>query len=121
MAEDAVDQASHLAGLEIKRSITETLTISSAKTGDRASGEKLHPDLPYTSEDITRAIRDEMAQTVEDVLARRTRALFLNAKATIEMAPKVAKIMAVELDKDEEWENSQVEKFLKVADSYRIN
>jgi glycerol-3-phosphate dehydrogenase len=119
MAEDAVDQAMRLAGMEIRPSITETLSIYSAKT-DNAGGEKLHPDLPYTAEDVIRAVRDEMAQTVEDVLARRTRALFLNAKAAIEMAPEVAKTMAGELGKDMDWADKQVDDFLVVAEAYKL-
>src|SRR5580765_4535096 len=120
MAEDAVDQAVKLAGLDARPSITETLPIASTKmTVD--DKDKLLPDLPYTSSEVIRAVREEMAQTVEDVLARRTRALFLNAKAAIETAPKVAEIMAVELNKGAEWKNSQVETFIKVADSYKIN
>jgi len=39
-------------------------------------------------------VRDEMAWTLEDVLARRTRALFLNARAAIEMAPRAADFLA---------------------------
>lgn len=117
MAEDAVDQASRLAGLQSSQSITETLPISKAKA-DAASGDKLHPELPYTVGDVDRAVRDEMAQTVEDVLARRTRALFLNARAAIEVAPAVAIIMAKELGKGEDWVNDQIERFNAVAKSY---
>ncbi len=39
-----------------------------------------YPALPYTGAEVVWAVRAEMAQTVEDVLARRTRALFLNAR-----------------------------------------
>jgi len=49
--------------------------------------------------EIIFAVRHEYAQTVEDVLARRTRLLFLNAKAAIAAAPTVAAIMAKELEK----------------------
>lgn len=120
MAEDAVDQAARLAGLELRHSITETFPIAGANP-DAAIGDALHPDLPYTREDVLRAVRDEMPQTVEDVLARRTRALFLNAKAAVEMAPKVAEIMAELLDKDESWVTKQVENFNQIAKSYTRN
>lgn len=118
MAEDAVDQAARLVGLGARHSITATLPISGSKTEDAASADALHKDLPYTSANVIRAVRDEMAQTVEDVLARRTRALFLNAKAAIEMAPMVARIMAKELGKGEDWVNDQIERFNAVAKSY---
>jgi len=59
-----------------------------------------------------------MAVTVDDVLARRIRALYFDARASIEMAPKVANIMARELDKDETWEKQQVEEFVALAKGY---
>ena len=64
------------------------------------------------------ACKNEMARTVEDFLARRTRALFLDAKESIKMAPAVAKIMANELGNNKEWENSQIEKYTTLANSY---
>lgn len=45
------------------------------------------------------AARHEMARTLEDVLARRTRALFLNARAAIEMAARAADLLARELQR----------------------
>ena len=54
------------------------------------------------------AAREEMARTVEDVLARRTRALLLDARASIEAAPRVAEILAAELGRDEPWREDQV-------------
>ena len=65
----------------------------------------LHAQLPYTGAEVVWAARHEMARTVEDVLARRTRALFLNARAAAAMAPEVARLMAGELgwDADEDF------------------
>ena len=118
MAEDAVDMAIRVGGLEKARCRTETLKIEPPANSDDA-GEKLHPDLPYTNANIIRAVREEMARTVEDVLARRTRALFLNARAAIETVPKAAAIMAAELGEDEEWIKKQTSEFYDVANSYR--
>jgi len=59
-----------------------------------------------------------MAVTVEDVLARRTRALFLNARAAIAMAPRVAELMARELGCDANWQARQVASFHATAKSY---
>ncbi len=68
--------------------------------------------------EIVCATRFEMAQTVEDVLARRTRALFLNAKAAIEIAPKAARIMAMESGETEDWIDIQIRKFNETAVNY---
>jgi glycerol-3-phosphate dehydrogenase len=80
--------------------------------------EKLHKDLPYCAAEIVWATRFEMAQTVEDALARRTRALFLNAKAAIETAPKAAEIMADESGKGEDWIRKQIREFEETASRY---
>jgi glycerol-3-phosphate dehydrogenase len=70
---------------------------------------------------VVRAVRDEMARTVEDVLARRTRALFLNARAALEMAPAVAQIMARELGADEAWKARQLAEFQAIAVNYQLH
>ncbi|WP_166967837.1 glycerol-3-phosphate dehydrogenase/oxidase [Yeosuana marina] len=64
------------------------------------------------------AVRHEMARTVEDFLARRTRCQLLDAKESIKMAPKVAKIMAYELKEDDEWQLKQVADYIKVTSNY---
>ena len=61
-----------------------------------------------------------MALTIEDVLARRLRALFLDARAAIDIAPKVASIMAKEMNKDKDWENQQVNDFIELAQNYLL-
>jgi glycerol-3-phosphate dehydrogenase len=61
-----------------------------------------------------------MARTVEDVLARHTRALFLNASAAIAMADPVAKLLAAELGRDEAWIEVQVSEFRALAEQYRV-
>ena len=84
-------------------------------------GDKIHPALPYLKAEVVWSVRYEMARTVEDVLARRTRALFLDAKASMEMAPVVGKIMAKELGKRRSWRKAQVESYLKTASGYILN
>ena len=81
-------------------------------------GEKIHTRLPYTKAEIVWAIRYEMARTIEDILARRVRTLFLDARATIEIIPMVVKIAAKELDKDAFWEQQQITDFTKIANQY---
>lgn len=80
--------------------------------------ELIHPKLPYTFVEVVWACRYEMARTLEDVLARRTRALFLNAAASLEVAAKVASVMAEELGKDKKWEEEQTLAFQKQANNY---
>ncbi len=80
--------------------------------------EKLHINYPYTKAEVVWAVRNEMAMKVEDVLARRIRILFLDAKASIEMAPEVAKIMTTELKKDQNWIDKQLIDFNKLALRY---
>jgi glycerol-3-phosphate dehydrogenase len=76
--------------------------------------------LAYVGAEVIWAVRHEMARTVEDVLSRRTRALFLNAKAAMEAAPKVASLMARELGKDAEWEAQQLTAFHQVAKYFNL-
>jgi glycerol-3-phosphate dehydrogenase len=78
----------------------------------------IHPLLPYTFAEIAWAIEYEMAITLEDVLARRTRSILLNAKATQEIAPDIAKFMANKMQKDKTWIKSQIADFEKFAEGY---
>ena len=144
MAHDCVDQASTLADLPEKACVTKTLNIhgyhpNAAKFGDlsfygsdapailklveedETLGLRLDFDLPYIEAEVIWAAREEMARTVEDVLARRTRALFLNSKAALRMAPRVAAILAKELGHDEKWQADQVEKFNLTAAGFVVH
>ncbi|MCI0355797.1 MAG: FAD-dependent oxidoreductase, partial [Acidobacteria bacterium] len=143
MGEDAVDQAARAAGLRPRPSVTQRLRIHGwqdpperedplavygsdairvrALLAERLEwNARLHPDLPYRSGEVVWAVRYEMARTVEDVLARRTRALFLNARASMQAAAEAARLMAPELGKDAAWEERQVESFRKVAEGYLL-
>ncbi len=81
-------------------------------------GRPLHPALPYLEAEVIWAARWEMARTVEDVLSRRTRALLLNARAALEMAPRVAELLAAELGRDDSWRAAQVVEFSRLAAGY---
>ncbi|TVP50664.1 MAG: glycerol-3-phosphate dehydrogenase/oxidase [Mongoliibacter sp.] len=85
---------------------------------DASLGEKLHAEYPYTKAEVVWSARYEMAVKVEDVLSRRIRMLLLDAKAAVQMAPVVAKLMALELGKDDSWVNSELEDFKKLANKY---
>ncbi|MCU0565232.1 MAG: glycerol-3-phosphate dehydrogenase/oxidase [Oculatellaceae cyanobacterium Prado106] len=81
----------------------------------------LHPDLFYTEAEVRWAARYELARTVEDVLARRTRALFLDAAASLACAPRVAQILAEELGFDATWQQQQVEAYGAIAAGYQLS
>jgi glycerol-3-phosphate dehydrogenase len=82
---------------------------------DATLAERLEPRLPYTRAQVVYAARCEMARTVDDVLARRTRALFLNMDAARAAAPRVASLLAAELGRDLAWQAEQVAAFDKLA------
>jgi glycerol-3-phosphate dehydrogenase len=92
--------------------------IRSLIDAGKASGEPIHPRLPYLQAEITWAVQQEMCMTVEDALSRRTRSLFLDAAAAVEAAPQVADIMAAEMAQDEDWKREQVKQFRKLAEGY---
>ncbi len=82
--------------------------------------EKIHQRFDFTKAEVVWAIRNEMARTIEDVLARRVRILFLDANAAIEIAPLVATILAKELNKNEDWQQQQIVDFIELANNYVI-
>lgn len=143
MAQDCVDHAATLAQLPERPCVTRSLKIHGATdsstdlgalwvygsdavevrkliAANASLGEKLHPALSYVKAEVVWAAREEMARTVEDVLARRTRALFLNAKAALEMCNTVADLMAKELAWSEAIKRQQLEAFRKVAANYLL-
>jgi len=100
---------------------TDAYNIKKLEKSNILYSQKIHVNFNFTVAQIIWAIRNEMARTVEDVLARRTRLLFLDAKAAIEASPFVAKIMADELKKNKQWIEEQDAKFKKVASTYTID
>jgi glycerol-3-phosphate dehydrogenase len=141
MAEDVIDQAATVAGVENTRSRTEDMRVhgwTQAKIREKnlqpygsdavkiaeliksAPGleKKLHPALPYQQGEVVWQVRHEMARCVEDVLARRTRALILNARASIEAAPLVARLVAAELGYGDSWRARQVADYTALARGY---
>jgi glycerol-3-phosphate dehydrogenase len=143
MAEDTIDKAIETANLQVLKCKTKDLPVHGCKAdvdredhlyvygSDREAvldllnenpewAKKLHTRLDYIEAEVIWAVRNEMARKVEDVLARRLRALFLDARAAIEMAPAVAKLMAREMKKDETWETAQVADFNYLAEGYLL-
>lgn len=143
MGKEIINKANKVAGIPLKASATEHLSIHGFKKGVNFSDPlyfygsdinhineliKLDPDLnDWLSESlkikkaqVVLACRNEMARSVEDVLARRTRALFLDAEESIRIAPVTAEIIAKELGKDKDWEKEQIEIFTTLAKRYLI-
>ncbi len=83
--------------------------------------EPVHPSFTYTVAELIWSIRHEMPQTLEDLLSRRTRCLLLDAKATLEIAPQVALLMANELNKNDDWVKTQLHEFTQTASGYLIS
>jgi glycerol-3-phosphate dehydrogenase len=144
MGEDTVTAAAQIAGLDDRPSVTGSLRLHGWQEGagsdeplqvygsDAAELEKmfaenpawrelLHPALPYLAGEVVWGVRHEAARTVEDILARRTRALLLDARAAITVAPKVAELMAQELGHDSIWQKSQVTEFSALASDYLLD
>jgi glycerol-3-phosphate dehydrogenase len=90
---------------------SDAVELRALMKADPALSEPLHPELPYCGAEVVWAVRGEMARTLADVLARRTRALLLNKRAAVAIAPRVAQLMAHELGRDESWISEQLRLF----------
>jgi len=143
MAEDTVDKAISMSLLPKKRCSTKNYRIHGyrpkpdltnhlyvygsdmpaieklIKSGN-GMNERIHQNYDYTVAEVVWAAREEMALNVDDVLGRRARLLFIDARAAIEAAPKVAQVLAKELGQDQSWIDSQVESFIKLARNYIV-
>jgi glycerol-3-phosphate dehydrogenase len=95
-------------------------TILAMAAADKRLARQLHPALPYIAAEVIWGVREEMARTLDDILSRRTRALFLNAGAAIEMAPAVATLMAEELGTGQDWIDQQLRQFKDLAAKYLL-
>ena len=145
MAEDTIDKAIEVHNLKKVPSKTKDLSIHGnipAKDVDRSNhlyiygsdipaikalqqekpeyAERIHPNNEFTVAEVVWAIRNEMAETIEDVLARRVRLLFLDARAAIDSARKVAEIFAQELGWDAEKVENETESFISLAKEYLL-
>jgi glycerol-3-phosphate dehydrogenase len=141
MAEDTVDHAAVVAGLEERPSVTRDLhihgyhnhaeefgelwvygsdapAIRDLMRTDPRYDERLHPAHAIRAGEVVWAARHEMARTVDDVLARRTRLLLLDARAAMESAPQVAALLAEELGRGHAWEQQEAATFQALAMRY---
>ncbi len=143
MADDVVNKAAETAGLDRRECPTRDLRLHgwTEKPGiangkispvygsdtpalrelarEMPQGEEpLHPRLSTLKAEVVWAARKEMARTVEDVLARRTRSLLLDARASMEAAPETARLLAEELNRDDKWREDQVRQYRALAEGY---
>jgi glycerol-3-phosphate dehydrogenase len=143
MAEEAVNTAAKTGELPVKKCLTKTLHIHGytlnptsedlAVYGSDAAGivqlatrkpelqQQLLAPYPATAAAVIWAVQYELARTVEDVLARRLRLLFLDADAAIAAAPRVAQLLREALGRDAAWEQQQVAQFTHLALHYKIH
>jgi glycerol-3-phosphate dehydrogenase len=144
MAADAINQAARVAGLPARPCVTADHTLhgwvetvdpddSLAVYGSEAGAltrliderpelaEPLHPSVPFLAARTVWAARHESARTVEDVLARRTRALLLDARSSAGAAPRVAALMAEELGFSADWRHAQIDQFQNLARRYHLD
>jgi glycerol-3-phosphate dehydrogenase len=119
---ECVTHATPLHGAEAGASAGEygsdAAELAALTAADPALAAQLDPALPYTMAQVVFAVRSEMALTVEDVLARRTRALLLDAQAAMRAVPAVAAVMARELGRDPAWAERQMAAFRQLAARY---
>jgi glycerol-3-phosphate dehydrogenase len=143
MAQDAVDNAVFSGKLEKRNCITQTLQVNNLANenleyphlkiyGAEAivienfinqnsyHQQKIHQTLPLTVGEVIWIIQNEMPQTIEDVLSRRTRVLFSNTAVAIEIAPIVGELLKAHFNKSQSWVNHQVELFVEVAKKYSL-
>ena len=140
IAEDTVNTVLMVSGLSERKCNTETLPIfgfdptrnwddplhfygteaKKVEAMDLNGNKSLSSKLFITKNQICWAIKNEMAITLEDVLARRTRCLFLDAYETEKIAPKVAEIMAFELKKEKKWVIQELKNFNLILKNYQL-
>jgi len=111
-------QASDFGALSVYGS--DASEIESMMRTEPSLAEQLTPALPYVAAQVIWAVRNEMARTVDDVLSRRTRTLFLNAQAATTIAPRVASLMARELEQSEAWKDTQLRDFAAIAAHHNL-
>jgi len=140
MAEETIDRGIKAGLLENRKCMTRNFSFYSNQSetrserlkiyGDKAMeiekmidekpelGELLHSGLPYTRAEIIWICRNEMPVKLEDVLARRTRSLILDARASLAIAPEVAEIMSREIQTGDKWREDQLKEYNQLLLNY---
>jgi glycerol-3-phosphate dehydrogenase len=143
MGEDVIDKATIVAHLDERPSVTQHLPLHGSESGIESAdtlrhygtdremirslmrenaglGDLLHPSLHFIKAEVVWAVREEMARTIDDVLARRVRVLFLDAKASMDVAEEVGRIMAKELGWDHDKLALEISKYHILVKGYML-
>jgi FAD dependent oxidoreductase family protein len=115
-----IDANRHLDDTPLTLYGSDAAAIEKLAAGNPELAKKVHPDHPYTFAQVQWAIDEELALSLEDVLARRIRLLFLDAKAAEAAAPAVAAFMATRLGWSEERQKAELDNFVKLTKQYRL-
>lgn len=115
MGQDTIDIINAKSNLNASSSKSEQMTIMN---GLPEVGVFIHPSLPYSWSQMEELCKTELIENLDDLLARRTRCIFLDKKATIEIAPKALELMRILKGKDHLWGQAQMDKFNLFADSF---
>jgi glycerol-3-phosphate dehydrogenase len=144
MAEDTIDKAISMKLVDKRKCVTKHLKIHGWRPEPDLSNhyyiygseepalhqveqenvkyqERISPKYDYTFGEVVWAVRHEMARTLDDVLARRVRLLYIDAREALRVAPEVAKVMATELGMSELWIDEQVAFFSSIAKNYIVD
>tara|TARA_B100001057_G_scaffold381057_1_gene386846 strand:- start:2633 stop:4180 length:1548 start_codon:yes stop_codon:yes gene_type:complete len=141
IAEDAIDAAISINKLKKKKCKTERVKLFGFKKnvdwsdpmhvygslkkqiesmGSKNDNKSLSNKFYISNNMIQWSIIHEMAISLEDVLARRTRCIFLDSRESMRIAPIVAKKMAEVLEEDQNWIDMELKKFNKLIKNYMV-
>ncbi|MBR1541112.1 MAG: glycerol-3-phosphate dehydrogenase/oxidase [Bacteroidaceae bacterium] len=141
MAEDTIDKAIAMHLVEARKCVTKHLKIHGwrpnpdltnhcyvygsdepalheLESTDAEFQKKISPKYDYTVGEVVWAVRHEMAHTIDDVLARRVRLLYIDAREALRVAPEVAQVIARERNLPQSWVDSQVLEFDSIARNF---
>ncbi len=141
MAEDTIDKAIAMHLVEARKCVTKHLKIHGwrpnpdltnhcyvygsdepalheLESTDAEFQKKISPKYDYTVGEVVWAVRHEMARTIDDVLARRVRLLYIDAREALRVAPEVAQVIARERNLPQSWVDSQVLEFDSIARNF---
>ena len=120
MAEEVIDCVCEQLGVHNKPTRTRNMRLDD-DLPSRKAGSALHPKLDLNEAEIAQAVLEEMAVTIEDVLARRSRALFLDSAAALQCVPHVRRVLQDELRLSDEVLDQQEARFRALAAQYGVH
>lgn len=126
MAAEAVDEAVRVGGLKARMSETDRLPIRDRRmkgtaklmSEDNSLAKKLSPEFEYTFADAVYAVKSEMARTIDDVLSRRTRILYTDAREAVRLAPVIADLLQKEIGWTDEEKQRELSDFTDLSANY---